>query len=130
MNYTQQRRRSMNKNVRAMYPNIKFYESTCGVPVMECSKLPKGACLVTDENRFINQVKEFCTHTNEMGVQIPDNNKAYPVFVLSKELNGSQTSYYYRVNYVSCSTESLEQASKYIAEKLLYTAPAQDICNP
>ena len=130
MIYTQQRRRSMNKYVRAMYPNIKFYESTNGVPVMECNKLPEGAILVTDEDSFADRVRNFCSHVNEMGVRLPDNNLAFPVFILSKELSGSQTSSFYRVNYVSYSDASLKQAFKYIAEKVLYTAPAQDTCNP
>lgn len=130
MIYTQQRRRNMNKEVRNMYPNIQFYESSGSIPVMECNKLPEGAGLVTDEESFTQQVKNYCCRTNEMGTQLADNSLAYPVFILSKKLNGSKTSYYYRVNYVTYSDASLKAAYKYITDKVLYTVPVQHTSNP
>ena len=107
-----------------MYPDILFYENTESIPVMECNVLPENVKQIDNEAGFINQVEQCCTRTNEMGIRLPDSSKAYPVFILSKELQGQNTSYYYRVNYVSLSENSLAQASKYIADKVLFASKA------
>lgn len=130
MNYTQQRRRAMNKAVRALYPDIDFYESPNGVPVMECVKLPEGAVRVTDADDFLREVKEHCTRTNDIGLHTTDFSKALPVFIRSMELMERDTRHFYRVNYVSMSELSQRKAAEYIADGKLYAVVNQDTCNP
>lgn len=120
MIYTQQRRRAMNKAVRTMYPDIDFYESPDGIPVMECGQLPKGAALITDTDTFIARVNEHCIRTNEVGLHMTDFGKTLPVFIRSMELTGKDTRHFYRVNYVSASEASQNKAAEYIAEGKLY----------
>lgn len=120
MTYTQQRRRAMNKAVRTLYPDLNFYESDNGIPVMECSELPQGAKRMDDADDFLRMVDEHCTRTNEIGLHMEDYGKALPVFIRSMELNGREVRHYYRVNYVSVSEASKERAAQYIAEGKLY----------
>ena len=120
MIYTQARRRALNKALRNLYPNVDFYESPNGIPVMECSTLPEGARRIADADEFISRVKEDCAHLNEMGTRVPNYGKALPVFIHSMELNGNEVQYFYRVNYVSINECSLQRAAEYIAEGKLY----------
>ena len=120
MVYTQQRRRAMNKAVRAMYPDICFYESPNGIPVMECSTLPEGARRMEDADELFRKVDSHCVRTNEIGMTMPDYGKALPVFIRSMEINGRSTRHFYRVNYVSVSSLSKEKAAQYISEGKLY----------
>lgn len=110
----------MNKAVRALYPDIYFYESPNGVPVMECRQLPQGAKRMDDADDFLRMVREHCVRADAMGRDIADYGKALPVFIRSMELDGREERYYYRVNYVSISEKSLEKAAEYIAEGKLY----------
>ena len=123
MIYTQQRRRSMNKAVRELYPDIDFYESPDGIPVMVCSTLPEGAVQIMDSEDFINRIKNYCRRENEMGTTIIDYRKAYPVFIRSLELGGkslAEARIYFRVNYVSATENSIRKAEEYINEGKLY----------
>lgn len=123
MIYTQQRRKLMNKAVAALYPDIRFYENSGSIPVMECDTLPAGAKHIIDADDLIGHVKEHCVRTNEMGTRIPDYGKAFPVFIRSMELNGknsSDTRIYYRVNFVSLTESSLNKAEEYISAGKLY----------
>lgn len=120
MIYTQQRRRMLNKAVRSMFPDTEFYESTDGVPVMECQTLPEGSYQVINPEEFINTVKEKCMRTNEMGTYIPDYSKTLPVFIHSLRCEGRDVRDFYRVNYVSISEGSLQKAAEYIARGKLY----------
>ena len=129
MVYTQQRRRAMNKAVRALYPDIHFYESPNGIPVMECSTLPAGARRMEDSDELFRMVDSHCVRTNEIGMPMPDYGKALPVFISSMEINGRSTRNFYRVNYVSVSDISKGKAAEYINKGVLY-AVAKDTCNP
>lgn len=113
----------MNKAMRSLYPDIEFYESSNGVPVMECGTLPEGARRIEHPEELLDRVERHCVRTNDMGMHIPDLGKAYPVFIRSVELAGKNSSDvrpYYRVNYVSMSDISRQRASAYIAEGKLY----------
>lgn len=123
MIYTQQRRRAMNKAVRALYPDLDFYESDNSIPVMECSQLPQGAKRMDDADDFFRMVDEHCVRTNDMGMHMADYSKALPVFIRSMMLEGKNSAdvrHFYRVNYVSVSDASKERAAQYIAEGKLY----------
>ena len=123
MNYTQSRRKAMNKAVRSLYPDIDFYESPNGVPVMECGRLPKGAVQIMDADDFLRQVDEHCRKPNEIGLYATDFSKALPVFIRSMELDGKNSAdvrHYYRVNYVSATEASRQRAAEYIADGKLY----------
>lgn len=123
MIYTQSRRKAMNKAVRSLYPDIDFYESPNGVPVMECGKLPKDAVLITDADGFLRKVNEHCRKSNDIGLHTEDHHKALPVFIRSMMLEGKNSSdvrHYYRVNYVSATEGSQQKATEYIAEGKLY----------
>lgn len=120
MIYTQQRRRALNKALRSLYPNVDFYESSNGIPVMLCRVLPQGARRLADADEFIFQVKNHCSKLNEMGTRVYDYGKTIPVFIHSMELNGNEVQHFYRVNYVSINECSLQKAAKYIAEGKLY----------
>lgn len=120
MIYAQQRRRAMNKAVRALYPDTKFTESANGIPVMECSTLPKGAVRMDDACDLFRMVSEHCVREDAMGRQTADYGKALPVFIRSMEINGKAIRHFYRVNYVSVSEASKERAAEYIAEGKLY----------
>lgn len=110
----------MNKAVKAMYPDMDFYESPNGIPVMECRKLPEGARRIEFAEDLMAKVSQHCVRINEMGLPVPDYGKAYPVFILSMELEGREAYRYYRVNFVSPSEGSREMACRYIAEGKLY----------
>ena len=113
----------MNKAVRSLYPDIDFYESPNGVPVMECGRLPKGAVQIMDADDFLRQVHEHCRKTSEIGLYVEDYHKAFPVFIRSMELTGMNSAdvrHYYRVNYVSATEASRQRAAEYIAEGKLY----------
>lgn len=110
----------MNKDTRALFPNIEFTENPNGIPVMECTKLPKGAKRIDSAESFFDKLNRYCVNINEMGTHIPDYNKAIPVFIRSMELNGKDVYHYYRVNYVSLSEISQRQAEQYINEGKLY----------
>lgn len=123
MNYTQSRRKAMNKAVRSLYPDIDFYESPNGVPVMECGRLPEGAVQIMDADDFLRQVDEHCRKPNEIGLYATDFSKALPVFIRSMELDGKNSAdvrHYYRVNYVSATEASRQRAAEYIADGKLY----------
>lgn len=120
MIYTQNRRRAMNKAVRSLYPDIDFYESPGGIPVMECRTLPSEARRIEYPEDLFDKVKKHCVRINDMGMHIPDFGKAYPVFIHSVELNGRDVHHYYRVNYVSATESSKQRAAEYIAEGKLY----------
>lgn len=120
MIYTQQRRKALNKALRSLYPEVDFYESTNGIPVMECSTLPKDARRIDNTEYFSRRIKEQCTRKNEMGTDIPDYGKTLPVFIRSIELSGNGVKHFYRVNYVSINEYSLQKAADYIAEGKLY----------
>ena len=123
MIYTQQRRRMLNKAVRAMFPDTEFYESANGIPVMECHTLPEGAGQILDADDFIRQVKQHCVRANDIDTHVEDYGKTLPVFIRSMELTGdgsSRKEYFYRVNYVSRSEASLQRAAEYIADGKLY----------
>lgn len=123
MVYAQQRRKAMNKAVRALYPDIEFYESPSGIPVMECGRLPEGAVQIMDADDFIGKVKEHCRKSSEIGLYVEDYHKALPVFIRSMELTGLNSAdvrHYYRVNYVSATEASRQRAAEYIAEGKLY----------
>lgn len=123
MNYTQSRRKAMNKVVRSLYPDIDFYESPNGVPVMECGRLPKGAVQIIDADDFLRQVDEHCRKPNEIGLYTADYHKSLPVFIRSMELvgkNSAEVRHYYRVNYVSTTEASRQMAAEYIADGKLY----------
>ena len=128
MIYTDQRRRKMNKAVRAMFPDIQFTEGK-GIPQLECYLLPRHATRIDSQDDFLGRVQEHCSRINEMGTRVPDYSKAYPVFIHSLELNGKETRQFFRVNYVSISEASMARAARYISEGKLY-AVCQDICNP
>lgn len=133
MIYTQARRKALNKATRSMHPEVKFYESTDGVPIMECYELPVSAVRVTDPEEFTRKLKEKAVRINDMGTLIPDYGKALPVFIESMELRGNGSSReerFYRVNYVTISEGSLKKAEEYIAEGKLYTIQPEDTCNP
>ena len=100
MIYTQSRRKAMNKAVRALYPDIDFYESPNGVPVMECSRLPEGAVRIDFPEDLFTRVDEHCVHVNEMGTPIKDYSKAFPVFIRTMELTGGDVRYFYYINYI------------------------------
>ena len=123
MIYTQARRRALNKALRNMYPEVDFFESANGIPVMKCSTLPKGVKHINNTDDFIRQVKEHCTHRNEMGTTITDYNKTLPVFIESMELDKNKVQHFYRVNYVSANECSLQKAADYISEGKLYAVP-------
>ena len=120
MIYTQQRRKELNKATRALFPNIEFNENLNGIPVMECTRLPKGAKRIDSTNDFLDKLNRHCVHINDMGTCIPDYNKVLPVFIRSMELGGKNVHHYYRVNYVSLSEISQRQAEQYINEGKLY----------
>lgn len=125
MNLTQQRRRAFNKAVRNMFPDTTFTESSNGIPVMECSELPKGVYLVDEPVLFFKSVNEHCTHANSTGLKACDYSKALPVFIKSISLEGNNSSVirtFYRVNYVSASKISQQKAAEYISERKLYAA--------
>ena len=133
MIYTQARRKALNKATRSMHPEVKFYESTGGVPIMECYKLPIAAVRVTDPEEFTRKLKEKAVRINDMGTLIPDYGKALPVFIESMELRGegsNRKEQFYRVNYVTISEGSLKKAEEYIAEGKLYTIQPEETCNP
>lgn len=110
----------MNKAVKAMYPDINFYESPNGVPVMECGRLPEGARRIEFSEELSRRIMEDCVHVNEMGMHVPDYGKALPVFIRSMELRGRDVRHFFRVNYVSPSEASMKKAAGYIAEGKLY----------
>ena len=113
----------MNKAVRSLYPDIDFYESPNGVPVMECGRLPEGAVQIMDADDFLRQVDEHCRKPNEIGLYATDFSKALPVFIRSMELDGKNSAdvrHYYRVNYVSATEASRQRAAEYIADGKLY----------
>lgn len=120
MIYTQQRRRAMNKAVRALYPNVSFHESPDGIPVMECNTLPQGARRIDIADELFSKVDKHCVRINDMGTHIPDYGKAFPVFIQSMELTDKSVRHFYRVNYVSPSDASKMRAAEYIAEGKLY----------
>lgn len=120
MIYTQQRRRAMNKVVRSLYPDIEFYESPDGVPVMECEKLPERAVHILSPNEFIQKLDRHCLQKNDIGLMKTDIHKVLPVFIRSTELNGRLERHYFRVNYVSSSQASMQRAIGYIEEGKLY----------
>ena len=120
MIYTQQRRRAMNKAVRTLYPDIDFYESPNGIPVMECGTLPEGAVRILNPDEFLQRVNEHCLQRNDIGLLKTDFHKALPVFIHSMELVGRETRHYYRVNYVSMSGASQQKAVEYIEDGKLY----------
>ena len=123
MNYTQSRRKAMNKVVRSLYPDIDFYESPNGVPVMECGRLPKGAVQIMDADDFLRKVDEHCRKTNEIGLYTADYHKSLPVFIRSMELvgkNSAEVRHYYRATYVSTTEASRQRAAEYIADGKLY----------
>ena len=120
MIYTQQRRRALNKALRSLYHHITFHESANGIPVMTCKFLPDGARRIADADEFVFQVSRHCRRQNEMGTYVSDYNKVLPVFILSMELDGSDTHFFYRVNYVSVNECSLRKAVEYISEGKLF----------
>lgn len=123
MIYTQQRRRTLNKAVRSMFPDTEFYESPGGIPVMECHTLPEEAKQVMDADEFVREVRKKAVRINDMGTPIADYGKTLPVFIDSMELKGegsARKESFYRVNYVSISDCSLQKATEYIAEGRLY----------
>jgi hypothetical protein len=133
MLYTFQRRKALNKAVREMYPEVKFYESANGVPMLECYELPKQMKQVQDLEWFIHEVRMHCSKKIGLGNLEPDYSKALPVFILSLELTGEgskQENYFYRVNYVSITEPSLRKAEQYIAEGKLYAALPTKESNP
>ena len=113
----------MNKVVRSLYPDIDFYESPNGVPVMECGRLPEGAVQIMDADDFLRQVDEHCRKPNEIGLYTADYHKSLPVFIRSMELvgkNSAEVRHYYRVSYVSTTEASRQMAAEYIADGKLY----------
>lgn len=123
MIYTQARRRAMNAAVRNMYPDIRFHESSNGIPVMECDTLPRGAVRIEDAFELMSRVNEHCVRKDGMGNDMTDYGKALPVFILSFELTGNHSQNkrtYYRVNYVSPSEKSQETAAGYIKDGKLF----------
>ena len=110
----------MNKAVRSLYPDINFYESPGGIPVMECEKLPKGAVQIMDADDFFRKVNEHCRKANNIGFHIEDYHKTLPVFIRSMELSGRDIHHFYRVNYVSATEGSKRKAAQYISEGKLY----------
>ena len=123
MEYTQQRRRAMNKAVRDLYPHIVFYESPNGIPIMECNELPKDAKRIDFAEELLSKVNEHCVRINDVGMRIPDYHKALPVFIRSMEIvgkNSANVRHYYRANYVSTTEGSQQKAAEYIAEGKLY----------
>lgn len=129
MIFTQQKRREMNKKMKAMYPDIKFTEHSPSIPVMECDELPSDATIITDVDRFIQSLHQKTKRTNEAGITFTDFKKALPVFIRSMELNGNDIRYYYRVNYVTPTDASIVQAIKYIREGILYLPNRLDVIN-
>ena len=127
MNYTDHRRRAMNKAVKAMYPDIHFTEGK-GTPVLECETLPQGVVRIENEDGFIQRVIEHCSRINNLGARTPDYSKAFPIFIRSMELCGTDTRHFYRVNYVSATSQSQQRVSRYIAEGKLFAS--KDTCNP
>lgn len=133
MIYTQARRKALNKATRSMHPEVEFYESADGVPIMECYELPVSAVRVTDQEEFTRKLKEKAVRINDMGTLIPDYGKALPVFIESMELRGNGSSReerFYRVNYVTISEGSLKKAEEYIAEGKLFAVEPKETCNP
>lgn len=133
MIYTQQRRRALNKAVREMYPEVKFYESPSGIPMLECYELPQQIQQVQDKDWFISRIQNYCSKDIGMGMTKPDYSKSLPVFILSMELTGDgskRKNYFYRVNYVSVTESSLEKAGQYIEHGKLYAALPLKESNP
>lgn len=133
MLYTFQRRKALNKAVREMYPEVKFYESANGVPMLECYELPKQVQPVQDKERFVQQIHTHCSKKIGLDMTKPDYSKALPVFISSLELTGDgskQTNHFYRVNYVSITEPSIRKAMQYIDEGKLYAAMPTKESNP
>ena len=120
MEYTNMRRKSMNKALRALYPDIEFREQTSSVPVMVCYTLPQGAERIDSADVLLDKVQKYCIRENEMGLHLPDYSKALPVFILSNELKDGKIQHFYRVNYVSPTEGSQQRAAEYIAQGKLY----------
>lgn len=110
----------MNKAVRTLFPDMKFYESDNGIPVMECDTLPEGARRIEEPEILFAAVDDHCRRPIEIGLYEADYSKALPVFIRSMELNGNATRFFYRVNYVSPSKASKQRAADYIADGKLY----------
>lgn len=125
MVYTYQRRRAMNKMARTLFPDIEFQEEKDGVPVMTCSVLPPTARRIEPEENFPDLLMELCEKKDEMGRKITDKAKYLVVFVKSTRIEGQTTTTYYRVNYVSPATCSIDIACRYIAEGKLYAVIPQ-----
>lgn len=120
MIYTQARRRAMNKAVKAMFPDIQFYESPDGIPVMECQELPPRAKKIMEQEDLFRNIDEVCVRRDSIGMLVPDYGKFIPVFIESIELQGKDIRSYYRVNYVSPTVASREKSAAYISEGKLY----------
>lgn len=120
MIYTQQRRKELNKATRALFPNIEFHENLNGIPVMECTRLPRGAKRIDSAEDFLEKLNRHSVRINDMGTCMPDYSKVLPVFIRSMKLEGKNVHHYYRVNYVSLSEISKRQAEQYINKGKLY----------
>ena len=116
-----------------MFPEIRFHENADGVPVMECYTLPQDVVLISDAERFIDQLTQHCSMGEYNGIRIPDFSKTLPIFIKSMKLTGEgskRMEIFYRVNYTSISKASLRKATEYIAEGKLYAAMSANESNP
>lgn len=115
MIYTFQRRRALNKVVRAMFPGMKFEENTDGVPVLRTYKLPDSAVQVIEISELLRLVDENCS-INECGIRRPDPKSVLPVFIKGYDISEMKERVYWRVNYVSCTEHSKRKAAQYVEE--------------
>lgn len=119
MVYTFQRRRALNKVVRAMFPDIKFEEDTDGVPILRTYKLPDNAVQVIEISELLRLIDENCS-INEYGICRTNPNSVLPVFIKGYDISGTEERICWRVNYVLCTEQSKRKAAQYVEEGKLF----------
>lgn len=116
MNYTYYKRRELNDAFRSYLLGQDIREDKeGGVPMLCIENLPEQA-------RAVESVSELVK-------LLPPNDRAWrkvvPVFVKAARMprEGMKMEYYYLLNYVNCSNESMEMAAELVASARLFWIP-------
>lgn len=108
MIYTFSKRKELNRRLREDLPDYQYQEDRQGVPRMRMQCLPHGAEQMMDAHELeLTAFRYWEAHQNPM-----------PVFL---DMGDGEV----EVNYVfHRSDKSMEEASKYIARRILYVVPS------
>lgn len=119
MIYTFQRRRTLNKVIRDMFPDIKFEEDTDGVPMLKTYRLPEKAMQVTEISELLRIIDQNCS-IERCGMVYSNTKSVLPIFIETRDISRAGERIYWRVNYVMCTEQSKREAAKYVEKGKLF----------